>query len=77
MAVYHLDKEKKHCRCLCVCIVYFLRHYSDSSISARFKSRWALYDLSHVLLFTVHCFPFHRASLLPASVIFVEIKTCY
>lgn len=63
--------------CVHVCFIFPPCHYSDSSISGIRESteiHSAPYRLSGTLLFTVHCSPFHRSSLLPASLIFKKEK---
>lgn len=50
----------------CVCVLFFLLVSIVTALSELYESRPPL--------FTVHCFPFHRSSLLPSSLIFRRAK---
>lgn len=52
------EGEKKHCSLMALCVC---EHKGDSICGIRERSK------IHSAPFTVHCFPFHRSSFLPAS----------
>lgn len=52
--------------CTCVCVLFFLLVSIVTALSELYESGPPL--------FTVHCFPFHRSSLLPSSLIFRRAK---